>query len=347
MIPPLRRGGVTRIAVDGMGGDRAPGVVVEGAVQAARAVEAEIILVGHQDQLSKHLKGLGSIPQNFRIHHASEVIEMAESPAVSVRRKPDSSICQMVELARRGEADAIVSAGNTGAVVCAASLGLGLLEGIERPGIAVVIPSLKGSVMVIDVGANIDPKPSHLFQYGLMGAVYMQHVVGQANPAVGLLNIGEEESKGTEFVRQVFKLLEESPINFIGNVEGRDIYSGKCHVIVSDGFVGNVALKVSEGMAFALAELLKRELKRTLWNRLGATLLLPAFHRLRRQMDYAQYGGAPLLGVNGVCLICHGSSTAKAIRNAIAAAIVSVQHEVNRAILQEAQRSGREDTRVG
>ena len=343
----IELGKMTRIAVDAMGGDRAPRVVVEGAVQAARTLNAEIILVGPQDRLSGYLKKLGLIPPNLRVHHASEVIAMAESPAVSVRRKPDSSICQMVELARRREADAIVSAGNTGAVVCAASLGLGLLEGIERPGIAVVIPSLKGPVMVIDVGANIDPKPSHLFQYGLMGAIYMRHVVGEPNPTVGLLNIGEEESKGTDFVRQVFKLLEDSPINFVGNVEGRDIYSGKCNVIVSDGFVGNVALKVSEGMAFALAELLKRELRRTLWNRLGATLLLPAFNRLKRQMDYAQYGGAPLLGVNGVCLICHGSSTAKAIRNAIKAAVVSVQHEVNRAILQEAHHPSGEGTRVG
>ena len=323
----------TRIAVDGMGGDRAPGTIVDGAVQAARTQSVEIILVGPQDRLSLELKRYKSPPSNLRIHHASEVIEMAESPAVSVRRKPDSSICQMVELAKQGQADAIVSAGNTGAVVCAATLGLGLLGGIERPGIAVIIPSLRGPVLIIDVGANIDPKPQHLFQYGIMGSLYMRQVVGVKEPSVGLLNVGEEESKGTEFVRQVFKLLEDSRMNFVGNMEGRDIFTGKCHVIVADGFVGNVALKVSEGIAFALAELLKRELKRTVRSWLGAALLMPAFQRIRRQMDYAQYGGAPLLGVNGACFICHGRSTAKAIQNAIASADAFVKNQVNQAIL--------------
>ncbi len=316
-----------------MGGDRAPGAVVDGAVQAARSFEVEVVLVGHKDRLAKELERYQPLPPNLRIHHAPEVIKMSESPAVSVRRKPDSSICQMVELARRGEADAIVSAGNTGAVVCAASLGMGMLQGIERPGIAVVIPSLRGPVMVIDMGANIDPKPLHLFQYGVMGCVYMSHVMGIDNPRVGLLNVGEEESKGTEFVRAAFKLLDESSLNFAGNAEGRDIFAGKFHVIVADGFVGNVALKVSEGMAFALTELLLREIKRTLWNKLGGLILRPAFLRLKKQMDYPQYGGAPLLGVNGSCFICHGSSNAWAIRNSVARAAAFVTHGVNDAIL--------------
>lgn len=324
---------VARIAVDGMGGDRAPGVVVDGAVQAARSSDVKVILVGQKDRLDRELQRYSPLPENLEVHHASEVIKMSESPATSVRRKPDSSICRIVDLAKEGKADAIVSAGNTGAMVCAASLGLGMLQGIERPGIAIVIPSLRGPVVVIDVGANIDPKPLHLLQYGVMGATYVRHVIGEPNPSVGLLNVGEEESKGTDFLKQAFKLLEESSLNFVGNVEGRDIYIGKCNVIVSDGFVGNVALKVSEGMAFALAELLKRELKRTLWNRMGAALLLPAFARLKKQMDYAQYGGAPLLGINGACFISHGSSNAKAIRNAIAAAAKFVTHEVNREIL--------------
>lgn len=324
---------MTRIALDGMGGDRAPGAVVDGAVQAARSLDIDLILVGQKDRLQKELNRFHPIPSNLRVHHASEVIKMAESPAVSVRKKPDSSICRMVELSKQGEVDAIVSAGNTGAVVCASTLGLGLLQGIERPGIAVVIPSLRGPVLVIDVGANIDPKPEHLFQYGIMGSIYMRHVMEIDNPAVGLLNVGEEESKGTDFLKAAFKLLDESSVNFVGNVEGRNIYSGKCHVVVTDGFVGNVALKVSEGIAFTLAELLKRELKRTLWNKFGAMLLLPAFQRLKRQMDYAQYGGAPLLGVNGACLICHGSSSGRAIRNAVAAAATFVTHGVNQAIL--------------
>jgi len=322
-----------RIALDGMGGDRAPGAIVGGAIQAARSLDIELILVGHKDRLSKELEKFHSLPSNLRVHHAPEVIKMSESPALSVRRKPDSSICQMVELAKRGEADAIVSAGNTGAVVCAASLGLGMLEGIERPGIAVIIPSLKGPVLVIDVGANIDPKPAHLFQYGVMGSIYMSHVMGIDNPAVGLLNVGEEEGKGTDFTRSAFKLLDESSVNFVGNAEGRDIYSGKCNVVVTDGFVGNVALKVSEGIVFTLAELLKRELRRTLWNKFGAMLLLPAFKQLKKQMDYAQYGGAPLLGINGACFICHGSSSAWAIRNAVTRAATFVTHGVNQAIL--------------
>ncbi len=322
-----------------MGGDRAPGVVVDGAVQAARMLEAQIILVGPQDRLSGELSRFHPIPSNLKIHHAPEVIGMGESPALSVRKKRNSSICQMVELAREGKANAVVSAGNTGAMVVAASLGLGLLEGIERPGIAILIPSLKGPALVIDVGANIDPKPSHLLQYGLMGSVYMRHVVGRNNPSVGLLNIGEEESKGTEFLQETFKLLESSSLNFVGNVEGRDIYTGRCDVIVCDGLIGNVALKVSEGMAFALRQLLVQELKRTLLNLFGALLLRPAFNRLRRQMDYAEYGGAPLLGVNGACFIGHGSSSAKAIRNAIRAAASFVTHEANQYIVEEARRA--------
>ncbi len=325
---------VARIAVDGMGGDRAPGVVVDGAVQAARSLPIEVILIGQEDRLRAELARFKQVPPNLKIRHAPEGIGMGESPAVTVRKKRDSSICVMVDLAKRGEVDAVISAGNTGAMVVAASLGLGLLEGIERPGIAILIPSLKGPTLVIDVGANIDSKPEHLFQNGVMGSVFMRQVAGRNNPSVGLLNVGEEASKGTEFIRQSFKLLEESHhLNFIGNVEGRDIYTGRCDVIVCDGFVGNVALKVSEGMAFALKELLVRELKRTLLNLLGAMLLKPAFNRLRKQMDYTEYGGAPLLGVNGICIIGHGSSSAKAIRNAIRAAANSVTHDVNRNIV--------------
>ncbi len=330
---------VTRVAVDGMGGDRAPGVVVDGAVQAARHLEnIEVVLVGPEDRMKAELNRFKDVPSNLRIHHAAEVIGMGESPVISVRKKKDSSICQMVELAKRKEVDAIVSAGNTGAMVVASSLGLGLLEGIERPGIAILIPSLKSPTLVIDVGANVDSKPDHLFQYGLMGSVFMEHVAGRKTPSVGLLNVGEEASKGTEFIRQSFRLLEETHhLNFIGNVEGRDIYTGKVDVIVCNGFVGNVALKVSEGMAFALKELLVRELKRTLLNMFAAMLLQPAFKRLKKQMDYSEYGGAPLLGVNGTSIISHGSSNAKAIRNAIRAAAIFVSHEVNHHILAAAK----------
>ncbi len=331
---------MTRIAVDGMGGDRAPRAVVEGAVQAARALPVEVILVGQEPRLREELKRFKPVPSNLRLHHASEVIEMAESPAASVRRKRDSSICQIVELARVDQADAIVSAGNTGAMVCAASLGLGLLKGIERPGIAIVVPTMTGGpVLIIDVGANVDPKPEHLYQYGLMGSAYMQHVLGEVNPSVGLLNVGEEETKGTDFIREAFKLLEDSPIHFIGNVEGRHIYTGKCKVIVCDGFVGNVTLKVTESLALALAGLFRAQLKQNLLARLGALFLLPAFRGLKKRMDYAEYGGAPLLGVNGSCFICHGASSAKAIRNAIRAASSFVTHQVNQRIVELARKS--------
>ena len=201
-------GALARVAVDGMGGDRAPGVVVDGAVQAARTLQGvEVILVGPEDRMKAELSRFRDVPPNLRVYHAAEVIGMGESPAISVRKKRDSSINQMVELAKRGEADAIVSAGNTGAMVVAASLGLGMLEGIELPGIAILIPSLKSPTFVIDVGANIDSKPEHLSQYGVMGSVFMEHVLGRANPSVGLLNVGEEEGKGTDFIRQSFKLL--------------------------------------------------------------------------------------------------------------------------------------------
>ncbi|PIQ81626.1 MAG: phosphate--acyl-ACP acyltransferase [Candidatus Omnitrophica bacterium CG11_big_fil_rev_8_21_14_0_20_64_10] len=326
----------SRIAIDAMGGDHAPAAVVDGAVQAARVLPADILLVGQEDRIQRELETLKPVPANLSIHHASEVIGMGEPPATSVRRKRDSSICRMVELAKSGQADAIVSAGNTGAMVCAASLGLGLLPGIDRPGIAVVIPSLAGPTLVIDVGANVDSKPEHLAQYGVMGSVYMQHVLEKINPKVGLLNVGEEESKGTDFIRQAFKLLESSALNFIGNVEGRDIYTGRCDVIVCDGFVGNVVLKVSESMTFALTDLLRHELKRTLLNKLAAAMLIPAFRRMRSQMDYTEYGGAPLLGVRGACMIGHGSSSAKAVTNAIRAASSFVTHDVNQHIIAAA-----------
>lgn len=332
---PKKERRMTRIALDAMGGDRAPGAVVDGAVQAARLLPIELVLVGPEDRLKKELRRFQEVPSNLKIEHASEVIGMGESPASSVRKKRDSSICRMVELAKERKVDAILSAGNTGAMVVAASLGLGMLEGIERPGIAIVLPTITGGpALVIDVGANIETKPEHLLHYAIMGSVYMRQVVGASNPKVGLLNIGEEEEKGTDPIRQAFKLLEESHLNFIGNAEGRDIFKGRFDVIVCDGFVGNVALKTLEGTAAAFKQLLMQELKRTFLNRLATVLLLPAFNRFRRQMDYAEYGGAPLLGVNGACFICHGASSPKAIRNAVRAATHFVTHEVNRSIVE-------------
>ena len=324
---------MTRIALDAMGGDRAPGVVIDGAVQAARMMPVELVLVGPQDRLKKELSRFREVPPNLTLLHASEVIGMGESPAISVRKKRDSSICRMVELAKERKVDAILSAGNTGAMMVAASWGLGLLEGIERPGIAIIIPTMTGPTLIIDVGANLETKPEHLLQYGIMGSVYMRQVVGKPNPTVGLLNVGEEEEKGTDPIKQAFKLLEGSSLRFAGNAEGRDIFTGRFDVIVCDGFVGNVALKVVEGTASAFKQLLMQEMNRTLLNRLAKILFFPAFNRMRRRMDYAEYGGAPLLGVNGACFICHGASSANAIRNAVRAAAAFVTHEVNRSIV--------------
>lgn len=322
-----------KIAVDGMGGDRAPGVVVDGAVQAACELPVEIVLVGDEPRLRQELLRHLAVPPTLSVHHASEAIGMDEPPAISVRKKRDSSINVMFELAKGAQVDAIVGAGNTGAMVCAASLGLRLLEGVERPGIAIVLPTLTGHSLLIDVGATIDPKPEHLVQFAVMGAVYSKAVLGNPNPSVGLLNVGEEETKGTDAIKEAFRLLERAALNFRGNVEGRDIYTGKCDVIVCDGFVGNVTLKVSESMAKVVAQLLRRELRRNVLTQVGAFLSLSAFKSLRKKMDYAEYGGAPLLGVEGTCIICHGASSARAIKNAIRVAASSVTQHVNQAIV--------------
>ncbi|OGX41047.1 MAG: phosphate acyltransferase [Omnitrophica WOR_2 bacterium RIFCSPHIGHO2_02_FULL_68_15] len=322
-----------RIAVDGMGGDHAPGVVVDGAVLAARELPVEVVVVGDESRLREELARHHAVPATLMLHHASEVIGMDEPPALSVRKKRDSSLNVMVELAKTRGVDAILSAGNTGAMVCASTLGLRLLEGIERPGIAIVLPTLTGNTLLIDVGATIDPKPEHLVQFAVMGSVYARAVLGKPSPRVGLLNVGEEESKGTEFVKEAFRLLEHTPLHFVGNAEGRDLFTGRCDVIVCDGFVGNITLKVTESMAKVVAQLLKRELRRNALTQMGAFLSLSAFKALRRKMDYAEYGGAPLLGVDGTAIICHGASSARAIKNGIRVAASSVTEHVNGAIV--------------
>ena len=323
-----------RIAVDAMGGDKAPDVVIKGAVLAAEEIDAEITLVGVRELIEEKLSLYRKIPDNISIENAAEVIQMNDSPAASVRRKKDSSINVAVKMVKDKRAEAFVSAGNTGAVVCAGSLFLKILPGVYRPGISVLLPTLKNVVQMIDMGANIDAKPEHLLQYGIMGTIYSKHVLGKKNPSVGLLNIGEEETKGSEFVKETFKLLEQDKnINFIGNVEGRDIYVGNCDVIVCDGFLGNVVLKVSEGLADAIKEMLKRKLSTNIVTKLGALLSAPAFKALKRETDYSEYGGAPLLGIDGVCIIAHGGSSANAIKNAIRVAHESLLHNLNQHII--------------
>lgn len=318
-----------RVALDAMGGDRGLEVNVEGAVQAAREFGIAVILVGLEEEIQRHLRQHDTHGLRLSVRHASEVVEMGESPLTAVRRKKHSSIRIGLDLVKHGEADAFVSAGNTGAVMATALVVLGPLPGVERPAIAIVVPTLTGRAVLLDAGANVDSKARHLVQFAIMGNVYARDFLGLPRPRVGLLSIGEEESKGNELTREAFKELEdEASLNFIGNIEGRDVFNGTSDVIVCDGFIGNVALKISESVLETMFTLLREELGRDLRGRAGSFLLLPAFKRFRRRVDPSEYGGAPLLGVNGVCVISHGRSTGKAIKNAVRAAGECVTNKV-------------------
>ncbi|MBU0571944.1 MAG: phosphate acyltransferase PlsX [Candidatus Omnitrophica bacterium] len=325
-----------KIVVDAMGGDRAPAVPVAGAVLAAKEIGCDIILVGCEKTIKGVLDKCGGPFGKIEIVNASETIRMDEQAAISVRKKRDSSIVRAVEILKNKEADALVSAGNTGAVVCAATLSLRLLPGVDRPGIAVVFPTLTKPCLVIDVGANIDPKPLHLLQYGIMGDACSRHVLNKERPTVALLNIGEESTKGTDFVKEAHILLSESKLNFIGNIEPKEVYEGGADVVVCDGFIGNVFLKVTEGFADAASELLKRELKASNWmTKFGAILTLPTFKSIKKRVDATEYGGAPLMGVDGRVIIAHGSANDVAIKNAIKVSAEYVNHHVNAHIIEE------------
>lgn len=323
-----------RIALDAMGGDHAPAATVEGAVLAAKAYDHEIILVGDLPLLQAELDRLGAHTPRLSLQHASESIGMDESPMQSVRRKRDSSLGVAVGLVKEGKAQALVTAGNTGAAVISTSLSWRLLEGVGKPGIMTTFPTMQGHCVLIDAGANIDPRPQDIFLYGIMGDVYAREILGKVRPSVGLLNIGEEATKGPEFVKDSYRLLELAKLNFIGNVEGKDIFSGHCDVVVCDGFVGNIVLKVTESVAETTAKFLKRELKRRFLTQVGAVLCMPAFKTLREQIDYSEFGGAPLFGVNGICIIAHGRSTPRAIQNAIRVAGEFVAHQINEHITE-------------
>src|SRR5215475_11014178 len=300
-----------------MGGDHGPTVVVEGAAAAVREFGASVILVGDRDAIEREIARLHVGNLGLEIRHASQVVEMAESPSQALRRKRDSSLRVAAELVRDGHASAFISAGNTGAAMAIAMFVIGVLRGIDRPAIATVLPSLKRATLLLDVGANVAPKPWHLFQYALMGHVYSHDILGVDRPRVGLLSVGEEEGKGNDLTREAYDQLKESSLNFIGNVEGRDIYNGRCDVIVTDGFTGNVALKISESLAEMLGAMIREELTRDARSKLGAALAHAAFQRFRRRIDYTEMGGAPLLGIDGAAIICHGASPVKAIKNAV------------------------------
>ena len=324
-----------RIALDAMGGDFAPREVVLGGIQAAEVYpDHAIVLVGERSAIEREMSCAGeSVPSNVTVVHASQVVEMHEKPVEAIRTKPASSVVRAIQLVAEGEADVCISAGNTGAMVAAATLNLKLLRGVRRAGIAVNMPATGGRCTLVDVGANLNCKPAHLYQYGIMAAIYHAAMFQRENPRVGVLNIGEERSKGGKVTRAAAALLQDAPVNFGGNAEGRDIFNGEFQVVICDGFVGNALVKAAEGFGESLAEVLRAAIFRDVWGRLSFNLMRPVLLSLQRIIDFADYGGAPLLGVEGGVLICHGRSNARAIRNAVAAAIRFVRSDVNGSII--------------
>ena len=319
-----------RIAVDAMGGDFAPKEIVRGAVEAAKKYDCEIVLVGDEEQIRAELHGEDPASLRISIVHASEVIGMNEHPAEAVRSKKDSSVVVATRLVKDGSCDAVFSAGSTGAAVAAAQLILHRIRGVGRPAIATPMPTPDGVTLMLDSGANVGSKPEHLVQSGVMGSLYAQYVFGIEHPRVGLLNIGEEETKGNEQVKETYQLLKVEPnIHFCGNAEGRDVPKGNFDVVICDGFVGNVVLKFAEGLAKTILGLIQEEIRGAgLMAKLGALLLMPTLRRLGKRLDVREYGGAPLLGVNGCCVIGHGSSDAKSVASAIGVTVDYVNGKV-------------------
>jgi len=327
-----------RIALDVMGGDHIPAIPIKGAIEATAELENDfdLILVGNKALIKRHLeKYRESDLGRIEIVHASEVVEMGESPWVALRKKKQSSIAVGVDLLAKKKAEAFISAGNTGAVMATSLRGLGRIGGISRPGICSVFPTSKESCVVLDVGANVDSKPVHLLHFALMGSIYSEKVLGRQNPRVALLNIGEESTKGDELSVATFKLLSASSLNFIGNVEGGDIFEGVADVVVCDGFVGNVVLKLSEKVLSILVTHLKGQIKTNPMAALGFLFLKKTFEDMKQTFDYTEYGGAPLLGIDGTTIICHGGSPPRAILNAIKVARLAVQNNINEIIREE------------
>lgn len=324
-----------KIALDAMGGDRAPRVIVEGAIQALKEYKnLEVILVGVEQSVRKELAKYHTKGLPLSIVHASQVVEMDELPTSTLRKKKDSSIMVAVRLVKEKKAQAIVSAGNTGAAMVASKVVLGTLEGIERPTIATLMPQIHGVSILTDVGANVDCKPQHLFQFAIMGNTYAKEILGIKRPRVGLLSVGRERVKGNELTKATYELLEKISLNFIGNVEGRDIFNGSVDVIVCDGFIGNVVLKTGESLAETIQGMLKQEIKKNLLRKIGALLSMGAYRALQKRIDYSEYGGAPLLGIKGVCIITHGGAPALAIKNALRVAGEFINHKVNAHIIE-------------
>ncbi len=326
-----------KIAVDAMGGDFAPRNIVEGSTLALREYPqlAKLFLVGDTPQIEAELKRCECNDSRIEIVHSTQVVAMGEDAVVSVRKKKDSSISRAVELVKRGDADAVISAGHTGAAVASSTIKLRLLQGIDRAGIAVTFPTETNLFVLIDAGANPDARPPHLLQYAIMGSVYSRHVLGYKDPTVGLLSIGAEDGKGNEFTKEVFDLMKESGLRFRGNVEGHDLFERPVEVVICEGFVGNVMLKSCEALAHAIFEWLKREIYKTPIRQLGGKLAKGAFKAIKDKVSVDQYGGQPLLGVDGIVIIAHGSSSPKAAKNAIRVGLEAVEQQVNPHIVEE------------
>lgn len=320
-----------KIALDAMGGDHAPSEIIKGAIEAVKNGYAEVILVGIESEIKKELAKYPVI-DGISIQPASEVIGMDEAPAIATRKKRDSSMMVAAKLVKENEAQGMVSAGSTGAQMAASIINIGRIKGIYRPAIVTLMPTLIGPKVLLDVGSNVDSKPENLLQFGQMGSLYAEKLLGYKNPTVGLINIGIEKTKGNQLTIAAYELLEQSNLNFIGNIEPREIPQGPADVMVCDGFLGNCLLKFAEGLAGGFGVLLKRELTKNLIRKIGALALLPGLKNIKKQFDYAEYGGAPLLGINGVSIICHGSSKSLAISNAIKVAAQSYESKLVDAI---------------
>ncbi len=326
------------IALDAMGGDYAPLCNIKGAIDFSKEFGIGVYLVGKKDILEEEVRKNNLKIENLPIEivDAPESIDMHESPSIALRKKRNSSMHVAGKLVREGKAQAFVSAGNTGAAMSIGKFIIGAAEGIERPGIAVAFPNKKGSrTVLIDVGANVDCRPRHLLYFAVMGHTYVKEILGTSdNPKIGILSIGEEEGKGNELVKDTYPLLKMSKLNFIGNAEGRDIFTGDFDVIVCDGFVGNVVLKTSESLGMIILDMIKDEVKKSIISKIGASLMLPALKRFKKKADFAEYGGAPLLGTKGTCIITHGRADERAIKNALRFASEFVNHDFNRKLIE-------------
>jgi glycerol-3-phosphate acyltransferase PlsX len=337
-----------KIALDAMGGDFAPDVTIAGAIEviSEEDTDLEIILVGNKEVLENRLRGIKYPHDRLSVYHAAEVVQMHESPIAALRRKKESSIRKAIDLVKSKKADAAVSAGHSGVAMATALFVLGKLPNVDRPAIATIMPSLKGYFLLIDAGANVDCTPKNLLEFAHMGNSYFKTIFNVPLPKIAILSIGEEDTKGNELTREAFKLLKDSNLNFIGNIEGKDVFSGNADVIVCDGFIGNIVLKVSEGLADTILKMLKFEIANVVTGRIGYMMIKPAIKNFKKRTDYSEYGGAPLLGINGTCIISHGRSSARAIKNAIKVAADMARKRVYEIIAEDLSKNYKKEVTI-